>query len=50
MPMLNTILNGAVLVIFIILGIKLAGKVLKLILFLIALCATVNLLSNGGIL
>lgn len=48
--MMNTILNVVLFVIFLSLGIKIAGKVLKLLCILLAICAVVNLLSSGGIL
>ncbi len=48
--MMNTLLNIIVFLVFLSLGITIAGKVLKLLFILIAICAVVNLLSGGGIL
>ena len=43
-------INVILFILFLILGFKIAEKILKIILFLLAVCAVINILTVGGIL
>ncbi len=47
--MSQLIINTILLFLFIVLGFKIAKKVLKIIFLLFAFCAAINILSYGGI-